>query len=38
MTNRHILVTIYVRRWQDLFRKSHEVRCWKCELVVREPK
>jgi hypothetical protein len=37
-THRHILVTVYRRRWQDLFRASHEVHCWTCELVVREPR
>ena len=36
--HRHMLVTIYRRRWQDLFRASHEIRCWTCPLVVREPR
>lgn len=36
--HRHMLVTIYRRRWQDLFRKSYEIRCWTCAFIVREPR
>ena len=37
-THDHRLLTVVRRRWQDLFRESHEFRCWSCPLVVREPK
>ena len=32
----HLLVTVYSRPWWNWFRKTSEIRCWECDLVIKE--
>ena len=34
---RHLLVMVYTRPWRRFFRKTNELRCWECDLIVRDP-
>jgi hypothetical protein len=34
---KHLTVTVYSRPWWNWFRKTNEIRCWECEVVIREP-
>lgn len=34
---KHLLITVYTRPWWNWFRKTNEIRCFECDLVIREP-